>query len=114
MIDHSVYQSPFSWRYGSAAMRAAGGDLTKRRLWRSIWVSLARVEHEFGLVSAAQVEELAAHVDDVDIDRSLAIEAEIQHDLMAEVKAFAEQCPQAAALSTWEPPAWTSRTTPMR
>lgn len=98
MIDHSVYQSPFSWRYGSAAMRAAWGDLTKRRLWRSIWVSLARVEHEFGLVSAAQVEELAAHVDDVDIDRSLVIEAEIQHDLMAEVKAFAEQCPQAGGI----------------
>jgi adenylosuccinate lyase len=98
MIDHSVYQSPFSWRYGSVAMRTAWGDLTKRRLWRSIWVSLARVEQEFGLVSKAQVDQLAAHVDDVDIERSLAIEAEIRHDLMAEVKAFAEQCPLAGGI----------------
>jgi YVTN family beta-propeller protein len=29
----------------------------------------------------------------VNVERSLAIEAEIHHDLMAEVKAFAEQCP---------------------
>lgn len=98
MIDHSVYQSPYSWRYGSAAMRSAWSDLTKRRLWRSIWVHLARVEAEFGLVSPAQVDELAAHADDIDIERSLAIEAEIRHDLMAEVKAFAEQCPQAGGI----------------
>lgn len=98
MIDHSVYQSPFSWRYGSAAMREAWSDLSKRRLWRSIWVCLARVEHEFGLVSADQVAELAARADDVDIERSLAIEADIRHDLMAEVKAFAEQCPRAGGI----------------
>lgn len=98
MIDHSVYQSPFSWRYGSAVMREAWSELSKRRLWRSIWVSLARVEREFGLVSAEQVDELSARAGDVDMDRSLAIEAEIRHDLMAEVKAYAEQCPLAGGI----------------
>jgi len=29
----------------------------------------------------------------VDIDRARLIEAEIRHDLMSEIKAFAEQCP---------------------
>ncbi len=98
MNDHSVYQSPFSWRYGSQSMRETWSDIRKRRLWRSIWVSLAKVESEFGLVTTAQVEELEAHADDIDIGRSLAIEAEIRHDLMAEVKAYAEQCPTAGGV----------------
>ena len=98
MSDHSVYQSPFSWRYGSAAMREAWGDITKRRLWRSIWVSLARVESEFGIVAKEQVDELATRSGDIDIERSLAIEADIRHDLMAEVKAYAEQCPTAGGV----------------
>jgi len=93
-----VYQSPFSWRYGSVEMREAWSDVRKRRLWRSIWVSLARVESEYGLVTKAQVEELAAHAGQIDLERSLAIEAEIRHDLMAEVKAFAEQCPTAGGI----------------
>lgn len=98
MSDHESYESPFGWRYGSEAMRRLWGDAGKRRLWRSIWVSLARVEAEFGLVSEAQVAELAAAAGKVDVERSLAIEAEIRHDLMAEVRAFAELCPTAGGV----------------
>lgn len=98
MIDHLVYQSPFSWRYGSAEMRAIWSDTAKRRLWRSIWVSLARVEAQYGLVTGEQVAELEAHTDDVDISRALEIEADIRHDLMAEVRTFAEQCPIAGGI----------------
>lgn len=79
-------------------MREAWSDESKRRLWRSLWVSLARVESEFGLVTEAQVKELAAHARDLDVARSLEIEAEIRHDLMAEVLAFAEQCPTAGGV----------------
>jgi adenylosuccinate lyase len=61
-------------------------------------VSLARVESEFGIVTKEQVDELAARAGDVDIGRSLEIEAEIRHDLMAEVKAYAEQCPTAGGV----------------
>ena len=79
-------------------MREAWSDESKRRLWRSLWVSLARVESEFGLVTEAQVKELAAHARDLDVAHSLEIEAEIRHDLMAEVLAFAEQCPTAGGV----------------
>ncbi|MCC6805396.1 MAG: adenylosuccinate lyase, partial [Anaerolineae bacterium] len=40
-----------------------------------------------------QVADLEAHVEQIDIERAEAIEAEIQHDLMAEVRTYAEQCP---------------------
>jgi len=56
------------------------------------------VESGFGLVSAAQVEELASKAKAVDVERSLEIEAEIRHDLMAEIKAFAGQCPTAGGV----------------
>jgi adenylosuccinate lyase len=42
--------------------------------------------------------ELESKVGQVDIERSHAIEAEIRHDLMAEIKAFAEQCPGAGGV----------------
>ena len=88
-----IYQSPFTWRYGSDEMRAMWSEVHKRKLWRCIWLALAEAQSQFGLVTPEQVDDLRAHADQVDLDRALEIEAEIKHDLMAEVKAFAEQCP---------------------
>ncbi|MCL5996334.1 MAG: adenylosuccinate lyase [Chloroflexi bacterium] len=92
---HSSYQSPFSTRYSGDAMRAIWSERYKRLLWRRIWVALAEAEHEMGIVSAEQAADLRAHaeeVSDASIARALEIEAEIHHDLMAEVRAYAEQC----------------------
>jgi adenylosuccinate lyase len=91
MTDFETYQSPFSWRYGSKAMRRLWSEHEKRRLWRQLWVALAETEVEFGLVSAEQAADLRAHMDEIDLSRALAIEEEIKHDLMAEVRTFAEQ-----------------------
>ncbi|HEY9055203.1 MAG TPA: adenylosuccinate lyase [Rectinemataceae bacterium] len=98
MVDYSSYLSPYSWRYGSPVMRSLWSERHKRELWRRLWVSLARVESGFGLVSPSQVEELESRASLVDMERSLAIEAEIRHDLMAEIKAFAEICPAAGGI----------------
>jgi adenylosuccinate lyase len=93
MYDYSTYLSPFTWRYGSTDMRRLWSEAHKRRLWRQIWVALAQAEAEFGVLDPAQVADLQAHAGEVDVPRALQIEAEIHHDLMAELKAFAEQCP---------------------
>jgi adenylosuccinate lyase len=74
-------------------MRAVWSEAHKRRLWRRIWVALAEAQSRCGLVTPEQVADLRAHAREVDIERALQIEAEIRHDLMAEVKVFAEQCP---------------------
>ena len=87
------YLSPFTWRYGSAEMRTLWSEAGKRRMWRQIWIALAATQAEHGLVSAEQVADLKAHEHDVDMERARAIEAEIHHDLMSEVKTYAEQCP---------------------
>ncbi len=92
-FGHDTFISPFTWRYGSAAMRHLWSEETKRRLLRRVWVALARAQHRVGLVSAAQLADLEAHADQIDIARAQEIEATIQHDLMAEIKVYAEQCP---------------------
>ena len=92
-FDHDTFLSPFTWRYGSDEMRAIWSEAHKRRLWRRVWVALAAAQHLAGLVSADQLADLQAHQDDVDLDRSAEIEAQIHHDLMAEIRTFAEQCP---------------------
>lgn len=90
---HETYLSPFTWRYGSQEMRALWSEKRKRLIWRRLWLALAEVQSEFGLVSSEQVDDLRRRVEDVDIERALQIESQIHHDLMAEVKAYAEQCP---------------------
>ncbi len=92
-LTHDTYISPFSWRYGSAEMRAVWSLAHQRRLWRQIWVALAEAQASVGLVKPEQVADLRAHMTDIDIPRALHIEADIHHDLMAEVKTYAEQCP---------------------
>ena len=90
---YDTFLSPFTWRYGSQEMRRLWSEEHKRRLWRRVWVALAEAEHQAGLVSEAELDDLRAHQDEVDIARSLEIEAEIGHDKMAEIRAYAEQCP---------------------
>jgi adenylosuccinate lyase len=91
--DHNSYLSPLTWRYGSEAMRRVWSEVEKRRLLRRFWVALAEAQAEVGLVTAEQVADLRAHQEQIDIARATAIEAEIRHDLMAEIRTFAEQSP---------------------
>ncbi len=60
---------------------------------RQVWIALATAQQEAGLVTAAQLADLQAHAADIDIDRALAIEKETRHDVMAEIRCYAEQCP---------------------
>ena len=90
---HDTYISPYTWRYGSDAMRRVWSEVNKRLLWRRIWVALARAQAEAGLVRPEQVADLEAHREDVDWERAQEIERDLRHDLMAEVRAYAEQCP---------------------
>ncbi len=93
MVNYDLYQSPYSWRYGSDEMRQIWSEINKRILWRKIWVALAQTQMGYDLVNQDQIDDLLAHRNEVNILRALEIEADVQHDLMAELKTFAEQCP---------------------
>ena len=91
--SYDTFLSPFTWRYAGDEMKAIWSEENKRLLLRKVWCALAKAENHFGLVSDEELSDIEKHCNDVDIQRSLEIESEIHHDLMAEIKAYAEQCP---------------------
>ena len=93
------YESPFNSRYGSADMREILSPRNKYTNWRHLWVLLANCEKELGLdISDEQIKELESHVWDIPYERAEEIERETRHDVMAHIKAYAEQCPEAAPI----------------
>jgi adenylosuccinate lyase len=98
MMDFETYLSPFTWRYGTPAMRRLWSEHNKRIIWRQLWVALAEVQAEYGLVTIEQTADLRVHMSEINLPRALEIEAEIQHDLMAEVRVFASQCPTGGGI----------------
>ncbi len=99
--EGAMYQSPFSTRYGSDEMRAVWSEAARRRTWRRIWLAVAEVQASAGLITPAQIEDVRAHLDTIDLERAAVLEAEIGHDVMAELRAFAEQCPVGGGVLHW-------------
>ena len=98
LYNHNSYVSPLSWRYGSEEMKELFSEVHKRKLLRRVWIALARAQEKAGIVTREQVEELEAHKDDIDIEKATEIESVIHHDLMAEIKTYASQCPKAGGI----------------
>ena len=92
-MNYERYASPFSWRYGRDELRELFSEREKRRLWRAFWVALAEAQAPHGLVSAEALADLRAHANDVDVDAAIEIERETRHDLVAELRLFAQQAP---------------------
>lgn len=90
-FDYTTYLSPFTWRYGSNEMRAIWSEVHKRKLWRKIWVALAKAQHTQGLVSQKELDDLITYQENIDIEKADEIEKEIHHDLMAEIKTYESQ-----------------------
>ncbi len=89
--DFTTYQSPFSWRYGSDEMRHIWSEENKFTVMRRIWVELAAIQKELGLVTQEELDDLKSHQNDIDIERILEIEKETRHDIVAAIKEFAEK-----------------------
>jgi len=98
MTPFESYQSPFSWRYGSPEMRRIWGEENKRLVWRQLWVAMAEAQTEWGLVTREQVQDLKKHMREVDMARAHEVEKKIHHDLVAELKVFAGQCPKGGTI----------------
>ncbi len=95
-IDRTGYRSPLESRNASKEMRAVWSEQRKFSTWRRIWLALAQSQRELGLpVSQAQVDAIAAHLDDIDFDAAAEHEARLRHDVMAHVHALGDVAPEA-------------------
>ena len=92
----NTYESPLSSRYASYDMLYLFSADKKFTTWRRLWVALARAEMELGLpVTQEQVDELEAHINDIDYEKAAQWEKKLRHDVMAHVHTYGELCPKA-------------------
>jgi adenylosuccinate lyase len=96
MSDKMNYESPLASRYASSEMLYLFSPQKKFSTWRRLWIALARAEMKLGLpISAEQISEMEAHIDDIDFELAAAKEKELRHDVMAHVHTFGTVCPKA-------------------
>lgn len=93
------YESPLSSRYASPYMLGLFSADKRYGTWRRLWVALAEAEMKLGLpITREQVDELKAHLDDIDYEVVAAREKEVRHDVMAHVYAYGLKAPSAAGI----------------
>ncbi len=93
------FKNPLETRYASREMLDIFSEENRYRTWRDVWIALAESEHEMGLpVSAAQVAELKAQRNELNLARAAEIEADIHHDVMSHIRAYGEVAPGAAGI----------------
>ena len=69
---HDTYETPLNSRYASREMQKIFSPDRKFTTWRKLWVALAESEMEMGLpVTQKQVDELKAHVEDIDYEAAV-------------------------------------------
>ena len=98
-MNTSSYESPFCTRYASKEMQYLFSADKKFTTWRRLWVALARAEMKLGLpVTAEQVAELEANIDNIDYECAAEREKLVRHDVMAHVYTYGQCCPNAAGI----------------
>ena len=95
-MSKNVYESPLSSRYASDEMQYIFSPDKKFSTWRRLWIALARAEMELGLpVTQEQIDEMEAHIDDIDYELAAEKERQLRHDVMAHIHTFGTVCPKA-------------------
>jgi len=89
-FDFSTYLSPLTWRYGSDEMRKIFSEKHKYELWRKIWIALAKAQHQAGLVTKEELDDLKKNESNIDIEKIFEYEKDTKHDVVAAIKEFAE------------------------
>jgi adenylosuccinate lyase len=104
MDSQQVYDNPLVTRYASAEMATLWGAQRKFSTWRRLWVALAEAEEELGLLAddgvsprirPAQLDELRAHVEDIDFALAEKYERKLRHDVMAHIHTYGDAAPGA-------------------
>jgi len=94
--DFAQYATPLAERYASRAMLALWSPQRRHGLWRRLWLALAEAEQSLGVpIPEVALEEMRAHLDDIDFGAVAQYEKRFRHDVMAHVHAFGDAAPAA-------------------
>lgn len=83
---------PIDYRYGTPEMREVWGEERRFEAIVAAEVALARAEAEVGMIPTEAADAIASGAPRASLARAKEIEAEINHDMMAIVKAISEEC----------------------
>ena len=93
---NNVYENPLCTRYASDEMKRIFSSDNKFSTWRKLWIALAESEKELGLdITDEQINEMKAHIYDIDYERAGEYESKFRHDVMAHVHTYGDVCPKA-------------------
>jgi adenylosuccinate lyase len=96
MTSHARYSSPLAERYASKAMLELWSAARRHGLWRRLWLALAEAEQELGVpIPNEAINQMRAHLDDIDFAVAASYEKRFRHDVMAHVHAFGDVAPAA-------------------
>lgn len=83
-------------RYASDEILRIFSDENRYKLWRKIWISLAKAEKELGVeIPEEAIKQMEEKLDNIDLKRVSEIEKETKHDVMAHIHHFGEVAPLA-------------------
>lgn len=98
-MSNDTYQNPLCSRYASKEMQYIFSPDMKFSTWRRLWIALAESEKELGLpITDEQIDEMKAHITDIDYEAAAAREKEVRHDVMAHVYTYGLCCPKAKGI----------------
>lgn len=104
-MNTDVYSSPLSERYASKEMQYIFSQDMKFSTWRKLWIALAETEMELGLskdgvpvITQEMIDDMKAHVTDINYDVARAREKKVRHDVMSHVYAYGQQATKAAGI----------------
>ncbi|MFI5255759.1 MAG: adenylosuccinate lyase [Gemmatimonadales bacterium] len=96
MTAQDRYSSPLADRYASRAMLELWSPQSRYSLWRRLWLALAEAEQRLGVpIPDEAIDQMRAHLHDIDFDAVATYERRFRHDVMAHVHAFGDVAPAA-------------------
>ena len=101
-MKHDTYESPLASRYASKELSFIFSPEFKFVTWRRLWIALARAQKTLGLeITAEQIQELEAHLHEIDYERAADYEKRFRHDVMAHIHTYGDLCPKARGIIHW-------------
>jgi adenylosuccinate lyase len=99
-MNPTTYESPLAARNASPEMLRLFSPQHKFGLWRRLWLQLAKSERDLGItrISPDALQQMEAHLDNIDFDKAAQWEKRLRHDVMAHVHTFEEVAPAAKGI----------------
>ncbi len=98
--NRELFADPLVERYASSEMLGCFGNERRYQCWRRLWLELARAQKQLGLpIGENQLQAIEQAMEkSIDFAEVATLEAQTQHDVVAHLHAFANQCPEARGI----------------